>query len=126
MRSISPTLFHRSQSPHVSEAPTKTVMPAEPSGGGAPRGTDPIIAGRLRVAANSRLTAMSAIVLSALFCIQTTTVVLGVKSVLTLHVVIGLLLVPPLLVKIRSVSWRFMKYYRGDPAFRKKVTLSRP
>jgi hypothetical protein len=81
---------------------------------------NPIIAGGLRVAANSRLTAMSAIVLSALFCIQTTTVVLGVKSVLTLHVVIGLLLVPPLLVKIGSVSWRFIKYYRGDPAFRKK------
>jgi hypothetical protein len=80
----------------------------------------PALAGRLRVAANSRLTAMSAIVLSALFCIQITTVVLGVKSVLTLHVVIGLLLVPPLLVKIGSVSWRFIKYYQHDPAFRQK------
>ena len=46
--------------------------------------------------------------------------VLGVRSVLALHVIVGLLLVPPLLVKISSVSWRFFRYYRHDPAYRRR------
>jgi nicotinamide mononucleotide (NMN) deamidase PncC len=35
--------------------------------------------------------------------------------------VIGLLLVPPLLVKMASVSWRFLRYYRHAEAYRHKA-----
>jgi hypothetical protein len=72
------------------------------------------------VEANSRLTGTTGAVLLLLFCAEVATVVLGVRSVLTLHVMIGLLLVPPLLVKISSVSWRFFQYYRHDEAYRRK------
>jgi len=68
--------------------------------------------------ANARLTGATGLVLLVLSCAEAATVVLGVRSVLTLHVVIGLLLVPPLLVKVCSVSWRFLRYYRHDEAYR--------
>jgi hypothetical protein len=70
--------------------------------------------------ANARLTGATGLVLLVLSCAEAATVVLGVRSVLTLHVVIGLLLVPPLLVKVCSVSWRFLRYYRHDEAYRRK------
>jgi hypothetical protein len=72
------------------------------------------------VEANARMTGAAAVVLLPLFCVEVATVLMGVRSVLTLHVVIGLLLVPPLLVKIASVSWRFFQYYRHDDAYRRR------
>jgi hypothetical protein len=60
------------------------------------------------------------VVLLALFAVELATVLLGVWSVLTLHVVVGLLLVPPVLVKMASVSWRFFRYYRRDEAYRRR------
>jgi hypothetical protein len=64
--------------------------------------------------------APAAAVLLVLFAVEVATVVLGVKNMLTLHVVIGLLLVPPLLVKLASVSWRFFRYYGHDGAYRRR------
>jgi hypothetical protein len=72
------------------------------------------------VEANARLTVNSGMVLLVLFPIEVVTVVIGARRVLTLHVVVGLLLVPPLLVKIASVSWRFLQYYRAEPRYRGK------
>lgn len=74
------------------------------------------------VAGNARLTGAAAAVLLPLFGTEVATVVMGVKGVLTLHVMIGLLLVPPLVVKIASVSWRFFQYYRHDEAYRRRGT----
>jgi hypothetical protein len=72
------------------------------------------------VEGNARLTANTALVLLVLFVVQLGTVVIGVKTHVTPHVVVGLLLVPPLLVKIAAVSWRFIRYYRHDPAYKRK------
>ncbi len=69
---------------------------------------------------NARMTGNVAVVLLLLFAIQLGTVVISVKTHLTLHVVVGLLLVPPLLVKIAAVSWRFIRYYRHDAAYLRK------
>jgi hypothetical protein len=66
------------------------------------------------------LTSTAAVVLLVLFSVEIITVVLGVWSVLTLHVMVGLILVPPILVKISSVSWRFIQYYRHDEEYRRK------
>lgn len=73
-------------------------------------------------AGNARLTGATGAVLLLLFCAEAATVVIGVKGMLTLHVMIGLLLVPPLLVKISSVSWRFLRYYRRNEAYRRRGT----
>jgi hypothetical protein len=62
------------------------------------------------VEANSRLTSSTALVLFVLLAVEGITVV-QVRSLLTLHVFIGMLLVPPVLVKLASTFWRFAKYY---------------
>lgn len=78
------------------------------------------IQGRAGVEANARLTAMTGIVLLALFIAEIATVLLGARSVLTLHVTLGLLLVPPVLLKIASTTWRMAAYYRGNASYREK------
>ena len=69
--------------------------------------------------ANARLTSSTALVLLVLLAIEGVTV-LRVGSLLTLHVFIGMLLVPPVLVKLASTFWRFAKYYTGSREYREK------
>ena len=69
--------------------------------------------------ANARLTSSTALVLLVLLAIEGVTVV-SVRSLLTLHVFIGMLLVPPVLVKLASTTWRFAKYYTGSREYREK------
>ena len=94
--------------------------PAPPAERRPPAERLPPAVGERSVEANARLTGSTAAVLLGLFAVELATVLLGVRSVLTLHVVVGLLLVPPLLVKIASVSWRFFRYYRHDEAYRSR------
>lgn len=68
-------------------------------------------------AGNARLTALTGMTLLALFTAEIVTVILGVSSVLTAHVAIGLALTPVVLLKIGTTGWRFVKYYRGDRAY---------
>lgn len=71
------------------------------------------------VEANQRLTSSTALVLLLLLTVEGVTVV-QVKSLLTLHVFVGMLLVPPVLVKLGSTTWRFAKYYVGSDEYRRK------
>lgn len=71
------------------------------------------------VRANARLTASSAAVLLVLLAAEGVTV-LRVRQLVSPHVFIGMLLIPPVLVKIGSTGYRFARYYRGAPAYRRK------
>ena len=71
------------------------------------------------VAANARLTASNAVVLLVLLAAEGVTI-LRVRDLLTPHVFIGMVLVPPVLLKAASTGWRFARYYRGAPAYRRK------
>jgi hypothetical protein len=83
------------------------------------QGEEPHTVGsRSQVEANTRLTVNAGLVLLVLFAVEVATVIVGPRSVLTPHVVVGLVLVPPLLVKIGSVGWRFLQYYRRNAPFR--------
>jgi len=62
---------------------------------------------------NERLTAASGAVLFVLLAALGVTI-LQVHSLLTAHVFIGMLLIPPVLLKLGSTGWRFVRYYRGD------------
>ncbi len=74
---------------------------------------------RWGVEANERLTGSTALILLILLAIEGVTV-LRVHSLLTLHVFVGMLLIPPILVKISSTTWRFARYYLGSPEYRHK------
>ena len=74
---------------------------------------------RWGVEANERLTGSTALVLLVLLALEGVTV-LRVHSLLTLHVFVGMLLIPPVLVKMSSTMWRFVRYYIGSPEYRHK------
>ncbi|HZQ76085.1 MAG TPA: hypothetical protein VFE55_02065 [Acidimicrobiia bacterium] len=69
------------------------------------------------VEANRRLSSVTGMVLLVLLAIQGYTVP-QVHRLLSLHVFIGLLLVGPVLLKTASTLYRFVRYYRGDRAYR--------
>jgi hypothetical protein len=71
------------------------------------------------VEGNARLTATTGVVVVVLLAAEGVTV-LRVGPLLTLHVFIGMLLVPPILLKMGSTAWRFAKYYGGSPEYRAK------
>lgn len=71
------------------------------------------------VESNRRLTAMTAAVLLVLLAVEGLTI-LRISVLLVPHVLIGMLLVPPILLKIGSTGWRFARYYLGSPAYRRK------
>ena len=68
------------------------------------------------VEGNERLTASIALVLLVLLFVEGLTVV-SVQQLLTWHVFIGLLLIPPVAIKVASTSWRFFNYYAGAQAY---------
>lgn len=79
----------------------------------------PVPTGDHGVEANARLTASTAVALFLLLAAEGVTV-LRVRSLLTPHVFIGVLLFPPVLLKIGSTLYRFLRYYLGSPAYRRK------
>ena len=67
------------------------------------------------VEANARLTGYAAV---ALLIPLAAAVVTGIRPGLLAHALIGFLLLPPVLLKLGSVGYRFARYYAGDPRYR--------
>lgn len=74
---------------------------------------------RAGVHGNERLTAATAAVLFVLLAAEGVTIVF-LRPLLTAHVFIGVLLIPPVLLKIGSTSYRAASYYRRRPAYRSR------
>ncbi len=73
------------------------------------------------VEANARLTGVTAVVLLVLFAVEGLTVLrISTRPMLTAHIVVGMVLVPPVLLKLGSTLWRFVRYYTGNPAYRRR------
>jgi hypothetical protein len=68
---------------------------------------------------NERLTAASGAVLFLLLAAEGVTI-LSIGQLLSPHVFIGMLLIPPVALKLASTGWRFARYYRGTPEYREK------
>jgi hypothetical protein len=68
---------------------------------------------------NEALTAVAAVVLTALLLAEGVTL-LDLGGLRTPHMFIGLLLIPPVLVKLGSTGYRFARYYAGARAYREK------
>ena len=71
-----------------------------------------------RTEGNRRLTAITAIPLLVLLFVEGLTVLLGVQQQIRVHVFVGMLLIPPIALKLGSVGYRFVRYYTGEPAYR--------
>src|SRR6185369_10099690 len=79
---------------------------------------DPVRPGTGGPAGNARLTAWTGVVLLALFAAELVTL-LDVRGLIGWHVAVGVLLVPPALVKTGSTGWRIIRYYTGDRSYRR-------
>lgn len=84
---------------------------------GRTRRHDPVTRTTGGPAGNARLTAWTGLVLFVLFVVEVVTT-LQVRAMLTWHVVVGILLIPPTLLKTASVCWRILRYYTRNPAYR--------
>jgi hypothetical protein len=69
-------------------------------------------------AGNAALTAWTGLLLLVLFLGELVTL-LDVRGLLSWHVVVGTLLIPPALLKTGSTGWRMIGYYRGNPPYRR-------
>jgi hypothetical protein len=82
-------------------------------------------------AGNQQLTAMVAAVLLLLLAIETATL-LQLRSLLTVHAFVGMLLIPVVALKLASSGWRMLRYYlsgeeyvrRGPPHVMLRVLIA--
>ena len=67
---------------------------------------------------NARLTSVVGLTLLVLTVVEFGTLLGGLQHFLSLHVFVGLVLLPPIALKLASTGWRFARYYSGNRAYR--------
>jgi hypothetical protein len=65
---------------------------------------------------NARLTGAMGMVLLVVLFVEGITI-LQIRQLITLHVFLGLLLIPPTALKVASTLYRFVRYYRRSPSY---------
>jgi hypothetical protein len=85
---------------------------------GRERREDPVLAPSGGPAGNALLTAWTALVLLVGSLAELLTLI-DVNGLLSWHVAIGALLVPPALMKTASTGWRIVRYYAGATTYRR-------
>lgn len=71
------------------------------------------------VVGNARITGAFGATIFVLLFLEGITV-LRVRELITMHVFVGMLLVPFVIVKVASTGYRFVRYYRGHGAYAEK------
>ena len=71
------------------------------------------------VEANNRLTASAGAIIFVLLAIEGVTV-LSVHSLLRLHVIVGMVLMPVVLLKMATTTYRGARYYLRTPSYRRR------
>ena len=71
------------------------------------------------VAANARITGGAAAALLVLLAIEGATIPF-IGELIGPHVFVGMLLIPPVALKLASTGYRFARYYMGSPPYRRK------
>ena len=72
---------------------------------------------RLNPLGNARLTGVVGVLLLGPVVVELGTILLGVHSYMSLHVFVGLALIPLVLLKLASTGWRFTRYYTHSAAY---------
>jgi hypothetical protein len=71
------------------------------------------------VVGNERLTAATGILLVALLAVIGVTI-LRLRPLISVHLFVGLVLIPVVCLKLASTGYRFLRYYTSDPVYRKR------
>ena len=78
---------------------------------------DPVLPATGGPAGNARLTAWTGLILLVLFVAELVTL-LDVRGLISWHLALGVVLVPPALLKTATTGWRVVRYYRGNGPYR--------
>ena len=70
-------------------------------------------------AGNEQLTALTGVVLLVLLAVLGLTIV-RIGAMLNVHMFLGMLLIGPVVLKMASTGYRFVRYYAGTPRYRVK------
>ncbi len=68
------------------------------------------------VEGNARLTGATGVLLTALLLVEGLTI-LQIRQLITVHIVVGLLLLAPIALKIGTTTYRFARYYLGSATY---------
>ena len=68
------------------------------------------------VVGNERITALAGAILLVLILVELVSAGI-LRTLMPIHVFAGVLMAAPLIVKLGSTGWRFLRYYTGSPAF---------
>jgi hypothetical protein len=68
---------------------------------------------------NEILTSATAVVLTGLLAAEGVTIV-HMRGLTSAHMFVGMVLIPPVLLKLASTGYRFVRYYAGSRAYRAK------
>jgi hypothetical protein len=79
-------------------------------------GKDSIEQGAEGADGNARLTAAVGLVLLVVLFIEGVTI-LQIRQLIGVHIFVGLVLIPPVLLKLGSTIYRFVRYYTNNPAY---------
>jgi hypothetical protein len=71
------------------------------------------------IAGNELLTMSVAAILLVLLAAEFLTL-LDLRDLLSVHMILGLVLIPPVLLKLGSTGYRMVRYYTGSPTYRQK------
>jgi hypothetical protein len=74
---------------------------------------------------NERLTAATGVLLLVLLAVIGVTII-RLGALLWVHLFVGMLLLPPVLLKMGSTGYRFARYYTANPAYREKGPPATP
>src|SRR5665213_1745779 len=110
----------------IRSSPARVVRRSLPS---VPPASQPRVRGRRRprtrgwlaggTEGNERLTTLAGLLLIVLLAVLGVTII-RIGQLLWLHLFLGLVLIGPLLLKLASTGYRFMRYYTRDAAYRRK------
>jgi hypothetical protein len=70
---------------------------------------------------NERLTGLTAVLLLGLLAVEGATI-LFLRPLLPVHLFVGMLLIPPVALKLASTGYRFARYYTGSVSYRRRGT----
>src|SRR5689334_10762577 len=68
------------------------------------------------VIGNERITALAGALLLVLIVVELVSAAI-LHTLMSTHIFAGVLLAGPLIIKLGSTGWRFLRYYTGSPAF---------
>ncbi len=103
----------------------ENVIPVPREGSRRPvaaRSGRPRLASRIRAGGtdgNEHLTTVTGMILLVQLAVIGVTIV-DLQQMVWLHLFVGMLLLGPVVLKMSSVGYRFVRYYTGNPAYRRK------